>query len=199
VLLAAAAAYPKLLCSAHASSHLAFFFDGAPKLPSMDPCRRCWAAHPPTLLCIFSLPSSTGPIHHARLQHRYFPDTVSEVYWEVSRLIVFIFFSDTSPILYRKRIGKYRYRIRITIPVRQLGDVSVGWKTGGNRFWDRAVWILLITRMKTLDGDTKQPKCIRVVVLLALRPFCVCGGRDNTLELNCHERFMINKAGESFL
>jgi hypothetical protein len=64
-------------------------------------------------------------------------------------------FSDTSPILYRKRIGKYRYRIRITIPVRQLGDVSVGWKTGGNRFWDRAVWILLITRMKTLDGDTK--------------------------------------------
>jgi hypothetical protein len=108
-------------------------------------------------------------------------------------------FSDTSPILYRKRIGKYRYRIRITIPVRQLGDVSVGWKTGGNRFWDRAVWILLITRMKTLDGDTKQPKCIRVVVLLALRPFCVCGGRDNTLELNCHERFMINKAGESFL
>ena len=34
-------------------------------------------------------------------------------------------FPDTSPIPYRKRIGKYRYQIRIAIPVRQFREVSV--------------------------------------------------------------------------
>jgi hypothetical protein len=36
------------------------------------------------------------------------------------------------------------------------------------------------------------------VVLLAFKAFSVCGWRANTLELNYLERFMINKAGETF-
>jgi len=36
-----------------------------------------------------------------------------------------------------------------------------------------------------------------VLVLLAFKAFSVCGGRANSLELNCLELFMINKAGQN--
>jgi hypothetical protein len=57
---------------------------------------------------------------HAPILSKY----VSEADWEVSRLILFFFFLDTSPIPYRWRIGVSPYRIRIAIPVRQLREVS---------------------------------------------------------------------------
>ena len=80
---------------------------------------------------------------------------------------------------------------------------ALEWKVGRNGekivFDDGAVWILLITRMKTRWWH-KVTKCIRVVVLLGFKAFSVCGWRANTLKLNCLERFMINiKRGKPFL